>query len=162
MAITGSCLCGGVRFEIERASGPSEICHCVRCQKKSGATALEMIAVEAKHYRLLAGAELIQCYEAPILNTPPAYTAYFCGRCGSPVPDGSTSTELVEIPAGLFDDDPQVRPDKHIFVDFMPAWNVIRDSLPQFDFRQLIKHRFGRDLPSNYNAKDHQGRTREP
>lgn len=161
MAITGSCLCGGVRFEIERANGPSEICHCVRCQKKSGASALEMIAVETKHYHLLAGEQLIQSYEAPILNNPPAYTAYFCGRCGSPVPNDSASTELMEIPAGLFDDDPQARPDKHIFVDFMPAWNVIRDGLPQFDLRQLIKHRFGRDLPSNYQAKDHQGRMRE-
>ena len=35
MAIRGSCLCGGVRFEIDRACGPAEFCHCNRCRKLS-------------------------------------------------------------------------------------------------------------------------------
>jgi hypothetical protein len=34
--IKGSCLCGGVRFELDRAAGPFEICHCNRCRKVSG------------------------------------------------------------------------------------------------------------------------------
>jgi hypothetical protein len=32
----GSCLCGGVRFEVDRAVGPFELCHCSRCRKASG------------------------------------------------------------------------------------------------------------------------------
>lgn len=160
MPITGSCLCGSVQFEIDQAEASSEICHCVRCQKKSGATALTMITAKASEYRLNTGAELIRQYTAPILNQPPAYKAYFCGNCGSPVPSPEPAQDFVEIPAGLFDSDPGVQPDKHIFVDFMPSWNVIRDNLPQFDLRKLIKHRFGSDLPSNYEATSHQGQTR--
>ncbi|MFT5012829.1 MAG: hypothetical protein ACI9HA_001484 [Dinoroseobacter sp.] len=34
--IHGSCLCGSVRFEIDRAEGPFEIRHCNRCRKLSG------------------------------------------------------------------------------------------------------------------------------
>jgi len=34
--IRGSCLCGGVKFEITRAVGPFELCHCARCRKASG------------------------------------------------------------------------------------------------------------------------------
>lgn len=161
MSISGSCLCGGVRFEIDRAEQTSEICHCVRCQKKSGNTSLTMITAKADQYRLLQGAELLREYTAPILNNPPAYKAHFCGNCGSPVPGQDASHPLIEIPAGLFDDDPCVQPDKHIFVDFMPAWNVIRDNLPQFDLRQLIKHRFKSDLPANYQATSHDGQTRK-
>jgi hypothetical protein len=37
MAIRGSCLCGGVTFEIDRACGPAEFCHCNRCRKLSAA-----------------------------------------------------------------------------------------------------------------------------
>lgn len=161
MPIKGSCLCGGVRFELDRASGPAEICHCVRCQKRSGATALEMVPVDAQHYRLLTGAELIHTYAAPILNNPPAFTAHFCRRCGSCVPWCPPGADTLEVPAGLFDDDPQVEPDKHIFVDFMPAWNTIRDRLPQFGLRALVKFRFGKDLPADYVAKDHSGRPRD-
>ena len=45
MAISGSCLCGGVRFEIEKAVGPVEICHCNRCRKTTGSASLPAIGV---------------------------------------------------------------------------------------------------------------------
>ena len=160
MSISGSCLCGGVQFEIAQAIGPSEICHCTRCRKKSGATSLEMIDVRSEDYSLISGADLIHTYEAPILNRPPAYVSHFCTRCGSSVPPASARGETVEIPAGLFDDDPGVQPDKHIFVDFMPSWQTIRDSLPQLNLRALIKHRFGRDLPDDFQVTDHNGAKR--
>jgi hypothetical protein len=161
MPILGSCLCGGVQFEIDRAAGSSEICHCVRCQKKSGSTSLTMISARTSEYRLLKGANLIREYSAPILNQPPAYKAYFCENCGSAVPGLEPSQDFIEIPAGLFDNNPGVQPDKHIFVDFMPSWNVIRDNLPQFNLRQLIKHRFASELPPNYEATDHNGKVRK-
>jgi len=157
MSISGSCLCGGVQFEITKANGPSEICHCTRCRKKSGSTSLEMIEVLCDDYVLVAGADLIRDYEAPLLNQPPAYSSHFCSRCGSLVPPAQPGGELVEIPAGLFDDDPAVRPDKHIFVDFMPSWQSIEDSLPQLNFRELIRRRFGRELPEGHQVNLHNG-----
>ena len=48
MTIRGSCLCGVFEFEISRAAGPFEICHCTRCRKRSGAAGLPMIGVEAR------------------------------------------------------------------------------------------------------------------
>jgi hypothetical protein len=41
----GSCLCGGVRFEIERFVGPFELCHCTRCRKVSGSAYLTWLGV---------------------------------------------------------------------------------------------------------------------
>ena len=73
--LRGSCLCGGVRFEIERAVGPFELCHCTRCRKVSGSAYLTWLAVRREDFRFLEG-------EA----------------------------------AGALDDDPVVRPDKHIYV----------------------------------------------
>ena len=32
----GGCLCGAVRFELDRAVGPFELCHCNRCRKTTG------------------------------------------------------------------------------------------------------------------------------
>ena len=84
--VRGSCLCGGVRFEIDKAVGPTELCHCNRCRKVSGSAALLMIGVNAEDYRFLAGSEFVKTYAAPILYTPPAYHSTFCSECGSPVP----------------------------------------------------------------------------
>lgn len=139
--ICGGCLCGGVQFEIERATGPFELCHCARCRKVSGSAFMAGLGVRAEDFRFVCGQELIKTYEAPTLEAPPAYRVSFCGRCGSPVPDPPPGADWFEIPAGLLDDDPQVRPDKHIFVDRKSAWFTIVDALPQLTKAQLIEHR---------------------
>ncbi len=131
--IRGSCLCGGVRFEIARAVGPFELCHCRRCRKASGAAFVAGLGVRTEDFRLLEGRELVSTYEAPILERPPAYRSFFCSRCGSPVPNPAPRGEWFEIPAGLLDDDPQLRPDKHIFVELGAPWFEITDDLPQYD-----------------------------
>ena len=130
--IRGDCLCGGVKFEIDRTVGPFELCHCSRCRKASGAAFAAALGVRADDFRLISGAELIRTYEAPIREHPPAYRVAFCSRCGSPVPNPAPDATRFEIPAGLLDDDPILRPDKHIFVDCKSAWFSITDSLPQF------------------------------
>ena len=131
--IAGSCLCGGVRFEIARAVGPFELCHCRRCRKASGSAFAAMVGVRTSDFRLVAGRDLIATYEAPLLEAPPPYRVSFCRRCGSPVPNPDPAADWFEIPAGLFDGDPGLRPDRHIRVDLKAPWHEITDSLPQLD-----------------------------
>ncbi len=142
--IQGSCLCGGVRFEIVRAVGPFELCHCRRCRKASGSAFVAGLGVRTEDFRLLAGSDVITTYEAPILERPPAYRTSFCSRCGSPVPNPAPDAEWFEIPAGLLDDDPVLRPDKHIFVELKAPWFEITEDLPQYDKRRLAALRKSR------------------
>lgn len=139
--IRGSCLCGAVKFEIDRATGPFELCHCNRCRKTSGSAFVASIGVRVEDFRLITGLDRIVSYQAPILDRPPAYRTTFCSRCGSPVPAPPAGESRFEIAAGTLDDDPGIRPDKHIFVEFVPAWSEIRDALPQLDKRALVKLR---------------------
>jgi hypothetical protein len=139
--IRGGCLCGGVRFEIGCAVGPFELCHCRRCRKVSGSAFTAALGVRRDEFKFIAGRELIKSYEAPILASPPAYRVCFCSVCGSCVPDPEADSEWFEIAAGLLDDDPQFRPDKHIFVELKADWFEITDALPQLDRAALIKHR---------------------
>ena len=157
MAIRGSCLCGGVTFEIDRALGPVEFCHCNRCRKLSGSASLLTIRAKPKDFRLLTGRELVKSYAAPILYAPPAYRSFFCSNCGSPVPEPEPEGDHFEIPAGLFDDDFGVRPDKHIFVDFMPPWDDLHRELPAYTMRQVYELRRGRALPEDFVPRSHQG-----
>lgn len=131
--IRGSCLCGGVAFEVARVSGPFELCHCGRCRKVSGSAFGAGVGVRRADYRLLRGAELIARFELPVREQPPAYGYTFCRRCGCTVPPAQPEEEWIEIAAGLLDDDPGVVPDRHIFVEHVPSWAPITDGLPQLD-----------------------------
>lgn len=159
--ISGSCLCGGVRFKIEKAVGPFELCHCTRCRKRSGAAAFPTVRVFCSDFKLLSGRELIKSYDAPLLYRPPPYRASFCTECGSPVPPADPEGDSLEIPAGLLDSDPEIRPDKHILVEFVPPWDEINDGLPQYNVRKLVLERHGVELPQGFQPRKH-GETETP
>jgi hypothetical protein len=135
--IRGSCLCGAVQFEVTELSGPFELCHCSRCRKSSGSAFAAGIGVQREHYTLLTGKDLIGTFTAKLLGSPPAYTRAFCRQCGCQVPTPDETAEFFEIPAGLLDSDPKLRPDKHIFVDCKSTWFDIDGSLPQLDKAQI-------------------------
>jgi hypothetical protein len=158
----GSCLCGGVTFEIDRVVGPTEFCHCNRCRKISGSNALLTIRVHVNDYRLLTGGELIRSYAAPVLYRPPPYRSTFCSVCGSPVPDPVPGDDSLEIPVGTLDGDAGIRPDKHIFVDLMPAWDQLRDGLPAYTRAELYKLRTGNDLPPGSTTRLHASKQSRP
>ncbi len=141
MSVKGSCLCGRVTFEVDHFTGPFEICHCNRCRKVSGSRGVAAIGCNPKDFRLLTGGDCINTFDAPILHRPPAYRVYFCMHCGSPVPPAVPEGEFMEIAAGLLDDSPEMKPDKHIFTEHTPHWDEILDDLPQLTFEALVKLR---------------------
>ena len=125
--IRGSCLCGGVRFEVEPPLIRASHCHCDRCRKHSGAAVCTQARVWKAQFHLLAGDELICVY-----GRGEGAVKAFCVRCGSSLfggewPDGPQ----VSIRMGAFDDDPGIRPQCHTYVDSRAAWDTITDNLPQ-------------------------------
>jgi hypothetical protein len=141
MTIKGSCLCGSITFEIDEASGPFEICHCNRCRKVSGPRDMAGVGVKTSHFRMLTGEHLVKSFSAPIIHFPPAFQVHFCSNCGSPVSNPSPEGEWCEIAAGPFDEPLGINTDKHIFVEFVPDWDNIIDTKPQYTMIELYKHR---------------------
>jgi hypothetical protein len=145
--IRGACLCGAVKFEVERFVGPFELCHCSRCRKASGSAFMAMIGVDAADFRWISGRDEIVAFEAPVIEYAPGYRSAFCRHCGSPMPVQEDGDEWFEIAAGVLDDDPGLLPDRHIFVDSTGntdntiAWHEITDDLPQLTKRDLIRMR---------------------
>jgi hypothetical protein len=135
--ITGGCLCGTVRFEIDRAAGPFELCHCSRCRKATGSAFAPMLGVRSADFRLLRGGESIARYEAPLRERPPPYRVAFCRRCGSPVPDPPPGASWFEVPAGVLDEDPGLRPERHIFVEGRAPWDEIPGDLPKLTAAEI-------------------------
>ena len=126
--LTGRCLCGGVRFEIDGPIGPAVYCHCSTCRRANGSAFAANASTPRAGFRLLEGAELIREFESS-----PGKQRAFCSRCGSPIyatmPDDAS---IVRIRLGTLDQDPGERPRAHIWVGSKAPWHEIGDALPQF------------------------------
>ena len=103
-------------------------CHCSRCRKHSGTFGLTQARVPRDQFRLVRGAELIRVY------TPGGgKVKAFCSKCGSSLFGGDwPEGDEVSIRLGSFDDDPQIRPSAHVFVESAAPWfEVPEDGLPR-------------------------------
>ena len=127
--VEGSCLCGGVAFEIELPFRRANVCHCSRCRKHSGGAGLVQGRVERERFRLLRGDELVRSY-----RPEGGMVKAFCSVCGSSLfggnwPDGPE----ISVRFGSLDGDPGIRPEYHTFVDATPPWDVLPDDgLPRY------------------------------
>jgi hypothetical protein len=129
--VKGSCLCGGVAFEIDGKIGPVGQCHCSKCRKVSGTDGNAVFYTAFASFRWMHGEELIKCFPVPGSH---GWASRFCGTCGSPVPHANRENKFYFVPAGLLDDDPGFRGyAAHIFVGSKAPWVCIADGAPQYE-----------------------------
>lgn len=125
--LTGSCLCGEIRYELNGAPIILFHCHCSRCRKAHGNYATFMRA-RYGDFAWVSGQELLTEFDSINGNH-----RYFCSNCGSPMPATYETQDRVSIPAGSLDDDPKIRPLVHLYAASKPSWYEITDGLPEFD-----------------------------
>ena len=123
-AVTGGCLCGGVRFELTEPATDAGYCHCTRCQRRTGTAASAQARIDARTFRLLLGADLIQAWRPPAGG----FEKCVCRACGAHLfsrnPDQPAH---MAIRLGAFDGDPGVRPSWRAFVAYAAPWEAIPD-----------------------------------
>ncbi len=130
MPVTGSCLCGAVRFEIEAPYAAFRYCHCSRCQKASGSAHAANVFVPETQFRWLAGEASVRRFDLPSAKR---FAVSFCPQCGTRVPHKVATTANMLIPAGVLDGDPGARPDMSIFWKSKAAWYVAPADMPVHD-----------------------------
>ncbi|MFK7994335.1 MAG: GFA family protein [Granulosicoccus sp.] len=124
--VNGSCLCGKVTFAARDAFTDMSHCHCSICRKMHGS--LFATYLDTVDYEITSGIEWVRTYVSS-----PGFNRVFCGECGSTLPERDQDG-LTYIPAGLLDDDPGIRPSKHIFTESKSAAYTIYDDLPQLEY----------------------------
>jgi len=125
----GSCLCGGVQYEVRGRPTRFYLDHCSRCRKSTGSAFGAWLVCDRADFQWIAGESLVKKYAAPVKKETPGYPHHFCSVCGGPVP--YVDQQIVGIPAGTLDEDPKVKPRRHIFVGVKAPWFEITDALPQ-------------------------------
>lgn len=126
--LTGSCLCGGVRYELTEAPVWAHNCHCSRCRKSGGGAFASNLFFPIDALRYTEGEEHLRSFQPPEAER---FTHVFCGRCGSTLPFVNQARGLVGVPMGGLDGDPGFGPRAHIFVDSKAPWFAINDLLPR-------------------------------
>ncbi|MGV0886725.1 GFA family protein [Acinetobacter venetianus] len=126
----GSCLCGGIHYEIHGEIGDVIQCHCQRCRKANGTAFATNAPISSAAFKITQGENLVKKFA-----TSGVYR-WFCGECGSPlISSRDAQPELYRLRIGTLDTPLQQKPQMHIFVGSKAEWDCITDDLPQFEER---------------------------
>jgi hypothetical protein len=129
LPLTGGCLCGGVRFEVDEPLVSAGYCHCTRCQRRTGTAASPQARIVPGSLRVAAGEELLREFVPPG-GSPKV----FCSACGSALWSRHREhPEVLSVRMSAFDGDPGIRPSYRQFVAYAATWEPIPDDgMPRY------------------------------
>jgi hypothetical protein len=127
-AITGQCLCGAFRFEVDGPLGEVHLCHCDQCRRANGTSFSANARVPIENHRVITGIDVINEYE----SSPGAWRA-FCSRCGSPVFARAEQDPLhIRIRLGTLARDAQAKITGHVWVGSKANWDLLAWDVPRY------------------------------
>jgi len=121
---TGSCLCGGVRYEIRGPLRDVVACHCSQCRKTSGHfVAMTSAPVDAINF--LAADTLVWYRSSETAERG------FCNRCGGNLFWRILDGDTLSITAGSLDTPTGLKTAEHIFVADKSDYYDLEDGVPK-------------------------------
>lgn len=131
-SLRGTCLCGGVRFEVTEPFERVAACHCETCKKLSGGGGTVNGRVRTEAIRLLAGEDLVKSFQ-PAEGS----TKTFCSECGSNLfGAGWPKSEFTSVRLSALEEPYEGRIGSHIFVRSLAPWEVLpEDGAERFEVR---------------------------
>jgi hypothetical protein len=121
--LTGTCWCGGVRFDVEVPFIRVTACHCTSCKKISGGGGTTSGRVRTEDVRILEGRELITSYE-PDEGTVKS----FCSRCGTNLFGGGwPESEFTSVRLSALDEPFEGPLEARTFVRSVAPWETLPD-----------------------------------
>ncbi len=123
----GSCLCGGVSYEINGPIGFARYCHCANCRKFSGTAYAAWGLVRTDQFTVAADAHVTKFNSGGGLRV-------FCASCGSPLwYEPAQLPQFRGIALGAIDDPGVPQPTMHVWTRSKVPWVSLHDDLPQHE-----------------------------
>lgn len=124
MTAQGSCLCGGVTFEVTGNIPDPIACHCSMCRKWTGHYE---VSTEVDRSQLrITRADDLRWYQSSV-----KVRRGFCGTCGASLFFDPPHVAWIAISMGAFDKPTGATLEKHIFVADKGDYYDLDDGLPQ-------------------------------
>jgi hypothetical protein len=131
MKLTGSCLCGAIKFECDGEPLTAVFCHCRNCQKAHSAPYAAAVLMPPSSIRVLQSASLRR--HETIADSGSAVFREFCGLCGTHLFSGGAAfPELKSIKIAALDDPNSVVPVVHVWTEQEIEWARVDDDSPRF------------------------------
>jgi hypothetical protein len=127
--LTGSCLCGALKYRVDGEPTRFYHCHCSRCRKSSGTGHATNLFVEKGTLEWSGDVGLNSRYKLPQAQR---FTRTFCATCGGPLPRDVPEAGFVFVPAGTLDEEPNIKPQARIFLDSKTSWSCGAEEIPGF------------------------------
>ncbi len=125
--VSGSCLCGKVRIEIEGGLElQPQACHCTQCRKQTGHF---LAAVNVRREALtIHGSENVKWF-----RSSEQVRRGFCRKCGSTLfwDAQLEGYEYIAIAMGLIDGPSETKLSRHTFVNDKGDYYELDDGVPQ-------------------------------
>ena len=101
----GSCLCQGIRYEIQGEIGEIVQCHCQRCRKANGTAYATNASISSRDFKIVQGEHLVKKFAVT------GVYRWFCGECGSPlISSRDAQPESYRLRIGTLDTPLQQKP----------------------------------------------------
>jgi hypothetical protein len=120
----GGCLCGAIRYTIDSAVSALRACHCLNCQRASGAGGTVNAVVPTGSFRITKGQT--KRYDDSATDSGRTLSRHFCGQCGSPIySQRNPDPGFVVVRAGTLDDSSGMKIATHIWTSRARPWDYI-------------------------------------
>ena len=116
--VSGSCLCGAVRFRIHGGFEHFFLCYCARCRKGSGSAHAANLFSATATIEWLNGAEKRRSVQLPGSR----HAKCFCSDCGSSLPMEEGESGFIMVPAGALDTPVAIDPEARIYFASRAEW----------------------------------------
>lgn len=129
-SLSGSCLCGAIRYTIDLPVTELRACHCTHCQKASGAGGSVNAVVPSAAFKITQGTPKRFDSKADSGRT---LHRYFCGDCGSAIySQRETTPETKVVRAGTLDNAGPMKITADIWTKSAPSWVYLDPASKQF------------------------------
>jgi len=123
--LEGGCLCGAIRYRLDRAPTSVAYCHCRKCQKVSGAPAVAWASVPSAAFKVTQG-------KPASFESSSFAERDFCPGCGSTLPFRyKLADSEVDVAVATLDNPEACEPAYHVWTDSRLAWFDTYDTLPR-------------------------------
>jgi catechol 2,3-dioxygenase-like lactoylglutathione lyase family enzyme len=126
-AVSGACLCGAVRFQVELPTLFCVHCHCSMCRRNHGAAFVTWFGVPRERLRIESGADALRRYRSSSRGE-----RSFCERCGSSLfCESERHPDHVDVVLASLAGPIDRAPSAHVYFDSRAHWTDLRDDLPR-------------------------------
>ena len=128
--VSGSCLCGAVSFEGDGDVAVMANCHCIDCQKATGAAYASMIFFKEDDISISGELNSFQ----HTADSGSTMTKLGCPKCGSPMFGKNTARAgMIAVRGGVLDQKDMIKPVVNVYCSSAIPSTPMDDALKNFD-----------------------------